>query len=76
LATFQETIRLFTPVARLCKIARVDTSLIAHRFTPELDDVTAFSVPVPAGSILIIDVLALHMNRAFPPYFLPISASY
>ncbi|KAJ7918480.1 cytochrome P450 [Mycena leptocephala] len=64
LATFQETIRLFTPVARLCKIARTDTSLTAHRFTPELDDVTPFSVPVPAGSILIIDVLALHMNRA------------
>jgi len=68
LATFQETIRLFTPVARLCKIVHADTTLTAHRFTSnstgEINDIEPFSVPVEQGSMVVIDVLALHMNRA------------
>ncbi|KAF7360213.1 Cytochrome P450 [Mycena venus] len=65
LATFHETLRLFTPVARLSKIAHADTTLTAHRFTPGLDVVTPFDVPVRAGSMVVIDVLALHMNPMY-----------
>ncbi|KAJ7468028.1 cytochrome P450 [Mycena latifolia] len=69
LATFHETIRLFTPVARLCKIAHADATLTAHRFATgpagELRDVAPFAVPVKQGSIVVIDVLALHMNPMY-----------
>jgi len=69
LATFQETIRLFPPAPRLSKIVQVDTTLTAHRFTrrgtAELSDVTPFTVPVKAGSFVILDILALHMNPMY-----------
>ncbi|KAJ7031965.1 cytochrome P450 [Mycena alexandri] len=69
LATFQETIRFFAPVARLCKIVHADTSVTAHRFTPGLNgeptDVTPFSVPVKTGSVVVIDILALHSNPMY-----------
>ncbi|KAJ6472655.1 cytochrome P450 [Mycena vulgaris] len=77
LATFHETIRLFTPVARLGKIAHADTTLTAHRFTAnatgDMHDITPFAVPVKAGSLVIIDVLALHMN---PMYWGPDAAVF
>ncbi|KAJ7118625.1 cytochrome P450 [Mycena crocata] len=69
LAAFQETIRLFTPVARLCKIVHADSTLTAHRFssgpTGAIENITPFAVPVTAGSMVIIDVLALHMNQIY-----------
>ncbi|KAJ7461743.1 cytochrome P450 [Mycena galericulata] len=69
LATFQETIRLFTPVARLCKIAHADAILTGHRFTSSatgrLVDVTPFTFPVRAGSTVVIDVSALHLNPIY-----------
>ncbi|KAJ7774471.1 cytochrome P450 [Mycena maculata] len=69
LATFYETIRLFTPVARLCKLVHADATLTAHRFTPSATgtptDVAPFAVPVKAGSMIIIDILALHMNPMY-----------
>ncbi|KAJ7100094.1 cytochrome P450 [Mycena belliarum] len=69
LATFHETMRFFTPVARLCKIVQADAALTGHRFTTEpngeLRDVTPFLVPVKPGSIVILDILALHMNPMY-----------
>ncbi|KAJ7668045.1 cytochrome P450 [Mycena rosella] len=69
LAVFQETIRLFPPVTRLSRIAHADTTLTAHRFssspTGEIQDITPFSVPVREGSIVAIDIMALHMNPMY-----------
>ncbi|KAJ6557982.1 cytochrome P450 [Mycena capillaripes] len=66
LATFQETIRLFPPAPRLGKIVQTDTTLTAHRFPPgKVEDVIPFTVPVPAGSVIVIDAVALHVNPIY-----------
>ncbi|KAF8186829.1 cytochrome P450 [Mycena galopus ATCC 62051] len=68
LAAFHETLRLFPQVPRLGKIVQADTTLIAHKIktgtTDELD-ATQFSVPVRAGSIVILDIPAVHMNPMY-----------
>jgi hypothetical protein len=66
-ATFYEVLRLFPPVARLGKIVGTDTALKAHRFTTGHDglvrNVEEYTVPIKRGSLAIIDIMALHMNR-------------
>ncbi|KAJ6582970.1 cytochrome P450 [Mycena vulgaris] len=68
-ATFQETVRLFPPVPRISKIVHVNTTLPAHRFTStrpgEIEDIKPFSVPVPEGSIIMVDIMALHLNPIY-----------
>ncbi|KAJ7185748.1 cytochrome P450 [Mycena filopes] len=69
LAVIQETVRVFTPVARLCKIAHADTSLTAHRYTPgpngDVADITPFAIPVKTGAVVVIDILGLHSNPMY-----------
>ncbi|KAJ6557994.1 hypothetical protein B0H19DRAFT_1149396 [Mycena capillaripes] len=77
LAVFLEVLRLFPPVSRLGKIVQTDTTLTAHRFMTglvgEVKDVTPFTMPVRAGSIVIIDIKALHLN---PIYWGPNAADF
>ncbi len=76
IATFHETLRHFPSVARLGKPVHADTTLKAKRFTTniqhikpkstdlhELSNVEEFVVPIPKGSIVIVDIFALHFNR-------------
>ncbi|KAJ6614623.1 cytochrome P450 [Mycena sp. CBHHK59/15] len=69
LAAFYETIRLFPPVIRLCKIAQADAHLTAHRFARnakgEIANVEAFPVPVSAGSMVMIDIRGLGRNPMY-----------
>ncbi|KAJ7468039.1 cytochrome P450 [Mycena latifolia] len=69
LAAFHETLRLIPAVPRLSKVVQADTTLTAHRFTTgptgEIQNVTPFSVPVRAGSWVVIDITALHMNPIY-----------
>jgi len=69
LAIFYEALRLFPTASRICKIARTDTTLTAHRFTSspsgEIRDITPFAVSVKEGSILVIEVMALQMSPLY-----------
>jgi hypothetical protein len=71
MAVFYETLRLFPPVVRLGKQVLEDTDIKARRFTTRSDgtvqDVEEYTVPIKGGSIIIIDILALHMNREVLP---------
>ncbi|KAJ6564019.1 cytochrome P450 [Mycena capillaripes] len=66
-AAFNETLRLFPPVPRLTKYVYADTTLPARRFkesstTGKISDLETYSVPIPMGSMVVIDIIALHMN--------------
>lgn len=54
-------------MVRLGKQVLTDTDLKAHRFTTSHDgkvrDVEEYTVTIPGGSMVIIDISALHMNR-------------
>ncbi|KAF7360202.1 Cytochrome P450 [Mycena venus] len=69
LATFQETIRMFPAAPRLTKIVHMDTTLTVHRFTTqgtgEIEAITPFTVPVRAGSLILLDTMAVHMNPIY-----------
>ncbi|KAF4564500.1 hypothetical protein EYR40_010663 [Pleurotus pulmonarius] len=78
IASFHETLRHFPSVARLGKPVHADTTLKAKRFTTniqhtkpkstdlqELSDVEEFVVPIPKGSIVIVDIFALHFNPLY-----------
>lgn len=59
-------------MARLGKIVGANTVLKARRFTTGRDDlvrnVEDYTVPIKGGSMVIIDIIALHMNReTLPP---------
>ncbi|KAJ8693930.1 hypothetical protein PTI98_008872 [Pleurotus ostreatus] len=73
IATFHETLRHFPPVSRLGKPVHADTTLKARRFTTniqhsksadlqEVSNVEEFVVPIPKGSIVIVDIYGLHLN--------------
>ncbi|KAF8235020.1 cytochrome P450 [Tricholoma matsutake] len=68
-AAFYEALRLFPPVVRLGKQVLTDTDLKAHRFTTSHDgkvrDVEEYTVTIPGGSMVIIDISALHMNPIY-----------
>ena len=70
-AVFREALRLFTPILRLAKHAHADATLTGRQFTPHLNghdnkcgDIRGISVAVPKGSVVMIDISGLHMNRA------------
>jgi hypothetical protein len=69
-AAFCEACRLFPPAMRLAKNVVGETSLKAHRFTTNHDgkvqDIKEYTVPIKSGSVIIIDILALHMNCKTP----------
>jgi hypothetical protein len=52
---------------RLGKQVLTDTDIKARRFTTSHDgkvqDVEEYTVPIKGGSMVIIDISALHMNR-------------
>jgi hypothetical protein len=54
-------------VVRLGKQVLDDTNIKARRFTTRSDgkvqNVEEYNVPIKGGSMIIIDILALHMNR-------------
>lgn len=64
---FQETLRLYPAVARLAKVVLVDTSVKARQFSStadgKLENIKEITVPIKAGSVVIIDVFGLHNNR-------------
>ncbi|KAJ7634646.1 cytochrome P450 [Roridomyces roridus] len=66
LATLHESMRLFPPLSRFAKVTRAETTLVARRFirnkAGQPDKVKAFSIPVEPGSIVIVDIMALHRN--------------
>ncbi|KAG6831703.1 hypothetical protein H0H87_004358 [Tephrocybe sp. NHM501043] len=68
LAVFNETLRLFPPVARLGKKVQVDTTLTARRFDTDaegkISNVEKYDVELKTGSFVVIDIRALHFNRA------------
>ena len=77
-AALYETSRLFTIVSRLGRVALKDTTTTAKRFKTASDgaicDIEDFPVVIKKGSNIIIDVSAVHMNRAF--YFYTLSKRY
>ncbi|KAJ7185802.1 cytochrome P450 [Mycena filopes] len=68
-ATFHETIRLFPAIVRLAKLAHADTTIPAHRFSTtaegDITDVQEISVPVKAGTTIMLDILGVHMNPMY-----------
>jgi len=69
LAAFHETIRLFPAVRRLAKLVQSDATIKAHRFTTsaqgDIDNIQEFSVPLTAGSMVMFDILGLHLNPMY-----------
>ncbi|KAF8889572.1 cytochrome P450 [Infundibulicybe gibba] len=66
-AVFNETLRLFPPVARLGKLVHTDTVIQARRFAAssphgKVHDVEQFPVELKAGSIAIVDIFGVHLN--------------
>ncbi|KAH7925420.1 cytochrome P450 [Leucogyrophana mollusca] len=70
MAFFRETLRLYPSEPRLAKDVHYDTVLPAVNFSagskgsPTVEG-SSFSVAVPAGSVLIMDIWALHMNPLY-----------
>jgi hypothetical protein len=73
-AVFRETMRHHNPVPRLTKTTMDNTVLVGHRFepgtTPPLVNqgvasvqLERFEVPIPKGSLILLDFQAVHMNR-------------
>jgi cytochrome P450 len=69
LAAFHEALRHFPPAIHLGKPVTADVSLPVKHFVPKSDHLNQFSivhesyVPIPAGSLVMIDILGIHMNR-------------
>ena len=67
MAVFQETLRLFPPAPRLGKLIHADTTVTAHRFemTSEgkVGRVKPIQVCVPAGGLMVVDIIGIHYNR-------------
>ena len=67
MACVRETLRLFPAEPRLSKDVHADTVLPGTYFTFGSDEnpveTGKFSMAVPAGSVVVMDIWALHMNR-------------
>ncbi|KIM46888.1 hypothetical protein M413DRAFT_440460 [Hebeloma cylindrosporum] len=62
-AVIQEAIRMFPPVMRLGKLASADTHVKSKIFdSHSLKILREIDVPIKAGSVVVLDVLGLHMN--------------
>ncbi|KAJ6487752.1 cytochrome P450 [Mycena sanguinolenta] len=77
LAMFHETIRLFPAIVRLSKQVHANASIPARRFTTtaegKIDKIQDISISLNKGSIVMIDILGLHMN---PMYWGPDVADF
>ncbi|KAG6873084.1 hypothetical protein C0995_003128 [Termitomyces sp. Mi166 len=66
LAVFHETLRLFPPVVRLAKNVHADSTLVVRRFDVnnegKIQNVEKYDVTVRRGSLVVIDIRALHFN--------------
>jgi len=70
LACIRETLRLFPPAARTPKVVRTDTVLPGTYFIPGSEgkpsvETGKFSMAVPKGSVVCIDVWAMHLNTLY-----------
>jgi len=70
LAFFRETLRLWPAEPRLAKDVNVDTSLPGVHFSQNdsetsLTEGQAYTLPVPAGSVVMLDIWALHHNPLY-----------
>ncbi|KAH0826708.1 cytochrome P450 [Lanmaoa asiatica] len=61
-ACIRETLRMFPAEPRISKDAHADTVLPGTYFTPGSKETRRFSMAVPAGSVIVLDVWALHMS--------------
>ncbi|KAF9010195.1 cytochrome P450 [Cyathus striatus] len=65
-AVFHEAVRLYPPVARMARHTLSDTRLKAKRFSTtsegKIGSVKEITVPIKAGSIVILDTFGLHKN--------------
>ncbi|KAF8437970.1 cytochrome P450 [Boletus edulis BED1] len=68
-ACIRETLRMFPPVTRLLKDALADAVLPGAYFAPGFQGSPVktgdFSMAVPAGSLVVIDIWALHHNSLY-----------
>ncbi|KAK7452128.1 hypothetical protein VKT23_012234 [Stygiomarasmius scandens] len=67
-AVFREALRLFPPVPRLASPVRTDATLTSHLFRTDSEgsiQTTPSQVNVPAGSIVVIDILGVHKNPIY-----------
>ena len=67
LACMRETLRLFPAAARTPKVVRKDTVLPGTCFIPGSEDKPTvetgkFSMAIPKGSIICLDIWAMHLN--------------
>jgi len=65
-AVFRETLRLFPPVPRIATPVFADAVLTSHLFKTNSEgkmETTRSHVNVPAGSLVVIDILGVHNNR-------------
>ncbi|KAL0959591.1 hypothetical protein HGRIS_011300 [Hohenbuehelia grisea] len=69
-AVFHETLRMFPAIIRLGKPVQRDTTLPGYRFQPatsdklstNIQDPQRFTVNIPVGSVVIIDIFGVHRN--------------
>jgi hypothetical protein len=75
-AVFRETLRHHQPVPRLTKVATNNAVLVGHRFEQGTDPplvnegiasgkMERFDVPIPKGSLIVMDFQGVHMNRVY-----------
>ena len=69
MAFVRETLRMFPTIPRLPRNVHADTVLPGTYFTPESKhtpiptETGKFLMAIPAGSNVVIDIWAVHMNR-------------
>jgi len=70
MACIRESLRMFPPVTRLSREVHVDAVLPSTYFIPGSEgsppvDTEKFSMPVPAESLVVIDIWGLHHNSLY-----------
>lgn len=70
-AFIRETLRMFPAEPRIPKDVHKDTVLPVTSFIPGSKENTfietgKFSMAVPAGSVIVLDIWAMHLSRASP----------
>ena len=70
MACLRESLRVFPVESRLAKLAHADAVLPSTSFAvgpgDTLVETGKFTVAIPAGSIIMFDIWAVHMNRGWP----------
>jgi len=68
----QETLRYFPIVHQIPRLVKYDTVLTARHFVNGSNKhriLSEFRMDVPAGSVVMVDILGTHMNRKSPSLF-------